>query len=311
MAPRVSVVMPVYNGARFLAEAIESVCRSTFRDFELLVLDDLSSDNSAEIADRLAANDSRIRVLRMSERHGVSRIRNVGVKESKGEYIANLDADDVMFPNRLSLQVAYLDSHPDCVALGARALVVDADGRPQSLAVRVFTHRDIDDWHMSGLGGGLGNPMAMFRKSAVEAIGGYTVSDDTAGEDYDLWLRLAEYGQLANLSDVLICYRVHDKNLSTRASEAEYRKRVTLEVLSRAFERRGIRDRKPARVEPKPMERFEVVRDEALLLYFRGNRMGSLLRALRACVHNPSAESVTGMVKTILAGPRPHWGRPH
>ncbi|MBC8086257.1 MAG: glycosyltransferase family 2 protein [Phycisphaerae bacterium] len=302
--PRVSVVMPVYNGERFLAQAMNSVLASTFRDFELLVLDDGSTDGSFRVAQQIAAGDPRVRCIPL-QHQGIAGVRNTALRESRGEYIANLDSDDIAFPERLARQVRYLDTHREVVALGSRVLVIDSDGKPKSIVIRTFTHDEIDRWHLNGLGGGIGNPAAMFRKSAAVAVGGYTESEHSIGEDYDLWLRLGEYGRLANLHDVLIRYRVHTTNLSTQPSERGYRETVTLGILARAFARRGITDRVPVRVEPPERSRSEKLCDDALLRYFRGERSGALLRALTASVHNPAAPSTWNTLKTVLGGAPP------
>src|SRR3954470_17142753 len=246
MTPRVSVVMPVYNGERFIAEAVESVLASDFTDFELLILvDGGTTDDSLAESERLAARDSRVRVI--EHPHVAPSIaRNIGLHEARGEFIANLDSDDAMFPERLGRQVAYLDRHPEVVAVGSRALIVDTVNRPVRVGVRAFTHDQIDGAHLDGRGGTIMNPTATFRRAAAQKIGGYSADLLTTGEDHDFWLRLAEVGQLVNLPDVLIRYRIHDKNASIGGTNSDRRLAITLEILRRTFERRGITNREPA-----------------------------------------------------------------
>ena len=172
--------MPVYNGERFLAEAMNSVRASIFSDFELLVLDDGSTDGSLAIAQQVAALDARIRCVALSH-GGIASVRNAALREARGEYIANLDSDDVTFPDRFARQVRYLDAHPECVAVGSRVLVIDSAGAPKSIVIRTFTHDEIDRWPLNGLGGGIFNPTAMFRKAAAIAVGGYTASAHSIG----------------------------------------------------------------------------------------------------------------------------------
>ena len=301
--------MPAYNGARFIAEAIESVRASTFRDFELLVLDDGSTDDTLKIIEQQIAQDARVRCVQLAH-GGVAKARNAALREAQGEFIANLDADDATFPERFARQVAFLDAHPDCIAVGGRALVVDAKGAPVGVVIRVFSHDEIDAWHMEGRGGGLGNPMAMFRKQAALDIGGYTTSTEQTGEDYDLWLRLAEKGRLENLRDVLIRYRVHSDNVSTQSADQTHRLAVTHEILKQAFTRRGITDRTARRIEAPALSSAEKLCDEALVLYFKGRRREALLRALTACVHNPTAAGTRHTLRTVLAGAPPAWKTP-
>ncbi len=309
MTPRVSVVMPVFNGERFIAEAVESVLASDFRDLELLLLiDGGTTDGSAAAATRAAAGDPRVRVI--DHPHVVPSVaRNVGLHEARGDLIANLDCDDAMFPERLGRQVAYLDSHPECVAVGSRALIVDAENRPVRASVRAFSHEEIDSAHLDGRGGTIMNPTATFRRQAALAIGGYSADLLTTGEDFDLWLRLAEVGRLANMPDVLTRYRAHDKNASLGDAGRERRKVVTIEILTRTFARRGITDRLPAKPKSLPARTWERWSDRALLRYFSGNRLGALAAALVGVALRPTAPATRGALRTVVAGPPPRWPR--
>jgi glycosyltransferase involved in cell wall biosynthesis len=310
MTPRVSVVMPVLNGERFIAEAVESVLASDFRDLELLVLiDGATTDGSADAAARAAAGDARVRII--DHPHVAPSVaRNIGLKEARGALIANLDCDDAMFPGRLSRQVAYLDRHPDCIAVGSRVLVVDAENRPLRVFIRDFTHEDIDRAHLEGRGGALGNPTATFRRQSALAIGGYSADVLTVGEDLDLWLRMAEVGRLANLPDVLVRYRVHGKNASVGDALKEHRRVTTLEILSRAFVRRGIADRQPAKVDWPPARAWERWSNRALLHYFSGDRARAIAEALLAFTLGPGELAARSALATVLGGPPPQWRMP-
>ena len=302
MAPRVSVVMPVFNGERFIAEAVESVLASEFDDLELLVLvDGGTTDASAAEATRAAAGDARVRVI--DHPHvAPSMARNIGLREARGDLIANLDSDDVMLPERLGRQVAFLDAHPECVAVGSRALVIDAEGRPLQIGVRAFTHEEIDGGHLDGRGGTIMNPTATFRREAAARIGGYSEQLLTTGEDFDFWLRLAEVGRLVNLPDVLIGYRTHDRNASLGDAGRERRLAVTLEILARTYARRGITDRQPAKRKGPPVRSWERWTDRALLRHFTGNRLESVLAALVAVSMRPSAPAARAALRTAFRG---------
>ena len=307
--PRVSVVMPVFNGERFIAEAVESVLASEFADLELLVLiDGGTTDSSSDAAARASSGDERVRIIHHP--HVVpSEARNIGLKEARGELIANLDCDDAMFPGRLRRQVAYLDDHPECVAVGSRVLVVDSESEPLRVLIRDFTHEDIDRAHIEGRGGAMGNPTATFRKQAALAIGGYSSDVLTIGEDLDLWLRLAEVGKLANLPEVLVRYRIHGKNASVGDAGKEHRLVKTLEILERAFVRRGITDRRPVKVDGPPMRAWERWSNRALLHYFSGGRSRATAEALIAVALGPGAVSARSALATVLGGPPPRWRR--
>jgi glycosyltransferase involved in cell wall biosynthesis len=303
-APRVSVVMPVFNGQRFIAEAVRSVLASRFGDFELLVLDDGSTDDSSAEAMRTGDGDPRLRVIPLSH-GGVAAARNAGLAHARGALIANLDADDIMFPERLTRQVAYLDRHPGCVAVGSRALVIDAAGKPVRIGVRVFTHSEIDRAHLDGRGGGIWNPTAMFRKPAAMAAGGYWKELHPTGEDHDFWLRMAEVGQLANLPDVLVRYRIHEGNASVGLNKLEQRLTVTLATLRTTFARRGITDRDPVKGATPPLRAWERWCDRALLRYYSGDRLGAVGPALVGAALRPGAPAARSALRTILfAGPK-------
>jgi glycosyltransferase involved in cell wall biosynthesis len=303
--PRFSVVMPVFNGERFLAEAVQSVLASDFTDFELLVLlDGGSTDGSAAEAARLAASDPRVRLV--EHPHAAPSIaRNVGLREARGELIANLDSDDAMFPHRLGRQVAYLDRHPECVAVGSRALIVDAENQPVRLGVRAYTHEEIDGAHLDGRGGTIMNPTATFRRAAAMQIGGYSADLLTTGEDHDFWLRLAEVGRLVNLPDVLIRYRIHDRNASIGGTNSDRRLAITIEILTRTFARRGITDRQPAKQKAPPARTWERWCDRGLLRYYSGDRRGAAVATSVAVMLRPNAEAARWALRTVLGGPSP------
>jgi glycosyltransferase involved in cell wall biosynthesis len=299
--PRVSVVMPAYNAERFVAEAVSSVLASRFADLELLLLDDGSTDGTVAAATRAAGGDARLRVIALAH-GGVAAARNAGLAHARAELIANLDADDVMLPGRLERQVAYLDAHPACVAVGSRVLAVDAAGRPTRVLIRHFTHEEIDGAHLKGLAGSLGNPAATFRKSAAMKAGGYTTDLRSTGEDHDFWLRMAEVGRLANLPEVLTRYRVHDANVSIAGTDRDQRLAVTLDTLARAFARRGMTGRAPAKHQGVPLSGVERLCDAALLRHFAGDRAGALVRGMAAFALRPTAPATRGALTTILRG---------
>lgn len=211
-APRVSVLLPVWNSERWIAQAVESLLGQTFRDFELLALDDGSTDATPGILARYAERDARVRAVSLPHR-GLVATLNEGVAQARGELLARMDADDVSRPERLALQVAYLDRHPECVALGAEVLLVDPDGAPIRRGDVPVESAAIEAELLRGRGEALTHPVAMLRSEAVRAAGGYR---DVAAEDVDLYLRLAERGRLANLPETLLEYRQHFEKLCVR-----------------------------------------------------------------------------------------------
>jgi glycosyltransferase involved in cell wall biosynthesis len=209
--PLVSVLMCVFNAENYLDEAIESILQQTFSDFEFIILDDGSKDNSLKIIQKHAARDRRIRVI-SRENRGIIPSRNELLAESKGEYVAVMDADDIALPNRFNLQVQYLRSHQEVLGVGGNYHVIDSKGRFLTTFSLPETNDEIQKMMLVGHTAIL-HPTSMFRSNAIKAIGGYD-PDYHLVEDLDLWLRLGEKGQIANLNVPVLKYRLHGNSIS-------------------------------------------------------------------------------------------------
>lgn len=205
--PAISVVLSVYNGSKYLAEAIDSVLSQTFNNFELIMMDDGSTDASLEVMNRYASLDSRCRVY-SRENKGLIASRNELIALSRADIIANMDADDICLPERLEKQYEFLSAHPECVVVSSTVLLIDSEGAPICNFWTACSHDEIDNGNLSGGGSFLCNPAATMRKSAVLSVGGLRHGYEHA-EDIDLYLRLAEVGQVVNLPEVLFKYRQH------------------------------------------------------------------------------------------------------
>ena len=201
--PRVSVIMPVYNGEKFVGEAIESILNQTFSDFELIIIDDASTDGTLEVVRKFP--DGRIRIIRNHENIGIARSRNKGLREAQGEYIAVHDSDDISYPERFELQVKFLDNHPEVAAVGSWYVVIDENGEELE-RVKLWT-RDDDIKAVLLKKNQFAHGAMMIRKECLKAVGGYRHIERC--EDYDLCLRLAERYKLANLPRFLYKYRRH------------------------------------------------------------------------------------------------------
>lgn len=143
--------MPVFNGAPFVEEAVESILAQTFADFEFIIIDDGSTDRSLELLQRYADRDHRIRLFSQSNL-GIGRTRNKALSLATGEFLAVMDSDDVSLPDRFSKQVHYLRDNPDCAAVGCLATLIDSDGLPTSDWQSWRSHEEIDNAHMDGRG---------------------------------------------------------------------------------------------------------------------------------------------------------------
>lgn len=234
---RLSVVMPVYNAAQYLPGALDSVLAQSYRNFELLVHDDGSQDSSWAIMTDYASRDPRIRVSR-GPNQGLPRTLNHMISCAAGELIARFDADDLCLPNRFEKQVARFDLDPNLAVSGGAAQIVDADDRPIRITQPPLSHEDIDRHNLCGHVSLL-HPAIMMRRDAVLAAGGYH-PDFHGAEDHDLWLRMAEIGQLENLPDVLIKYRIHDSSISS--TKRDLQRQLCLRACKAAWQRRGIAD---------------------------------------------------------------------
>jgi len=211
--PPVSVMMALHNTERYVQAAVESILNQTFPDFELIVVDDGSTDRSAEIVEAIARRDRRVRLIRQSN-HGISATRNILLRESRAELLAVMDSDDISLPERLAWQVAFLHENPACVAVGCQVMAMDSCGRDLGRLVVPLDHATIDKRHMAGLGGAIANPVAMLRAASVRQVG-YYATDKAPAEDLDMFLRLAEVGRLANLPGLGLRYRLHSSSAST------------------------------------------------------------------------------------------------
>jgi hypothetical protein len=203
ITPKISILLPVYNGAPWIFEAISCVLSQTFSDFELIIIDDGSKDDSWDVIS--AFSDSRIRPVRQSNK-GLAATLNVALGMARAPYVARQDQDDWMDPARLQRQFAFMEANPDCIGVGTWA-EIRADDQPSGRFHRHPTQSDAIAFFLM-----FDNPLVhssvLLRRDAVLAAGGY--SEDRSRqppEDYELWSRIARAGKLANIGEVLTAYR--------------------------------------------------------------------------------------------------------
>ncbi|MGE3261143.1 MAG: glycosyltransferase family 2 protein [Bacteriovoracia bacterium] len=207
--PLVTVLLPVYNAEKYLAEAISSVLAQTFTDFELLIVDDGSTDRSPEIIHGL--RDTRIRYLRNEENQKLIRTLNRGLKEAKGEFIARMDSDDICFPQRLERQLQFFRREPDTAVAGSFAIRIDENSVHGAVINRpVGNDLARNVW----LPTPLLHPTVMMRRSVVDR--GFIYDENCLHcEDYDFWIRIAKAGlRIENLPAPMLYYRVHGGGIS-------------------------------------------------------------------------------------------------
>lgn len=213
--PRVSVVMAVYNAAKYLHESVESVLAQTFRDLELIIVDDASTDASAKILE--AFEDPRIRVITHARNQGPAASRNDGIAAAQGEFVAIMDADDISAPSRLEVQVGFLDSHSDVGLVGC-AVYDNIDDRGSTLYTSYLPEDNdtirqtlVEKWCFL-------HPSIMFRREVCERVGGYR-SDFALAEDHDFILRVLDQYKAQNLPIKLVRYRINPTGLSVTGHE--------------------------------------------------------------------------------------------
>jgi hypothetical protein len=209
--PVVSVVMSVYNGERYLREAIESILSQTFTDFEFLIIDDGSTDNSADIIRAYQNHDPRIRLVQNDANIGLTRSLNKGLDLARGTYIARMDADDISLPERFARHVAFMDAHPEIGICGtwAEFFGVTPGGiwrnatDPDEIKSRLF------------FGQALTHPSVMLRRSTIQSANLYYNSDYVRSQDYELWARASRHVRISNVPEVLLRYRLHPRQIGT------------------------------------------------------------------------------------------------
>lgn len=212
--PQVSVLMSVYNSARYLRESVESILNQTFTDFEFLITDDGSEDTSIAILQEYASHDPRIRLI-SHENWGLTRTLNQMLKVAKGELIARMDADDIAFPDRLERQVKFLQAHPEVVCLGGSHELIDEKGRTLIYSPVPAGNEEIQKLLLGGTST-ICHPCAMMRREAMLQVGGYDETLKTS-QDLDLFLKLGEIGELANINNAfLLKFRMHKGSVSQR-----------------------------------------------------------------------------------------------
>ncbi|MBX4206182.1 glycosyltransferase [Candidatus Parcubacteria bacterium] len=206
MNPKVSVVMPVYNGEKYLAQAVRSILDQTFKDFELIVINDGSTDNTAGVIKGLLA-DPRVRLIDNGTNLGLSKSFNRGIEAARGTYIARMDADDMSAPKRLERQVQFLDKRPHVDVVGSNMIMIDEKGQSRGLHRRQIDHIGIK--FSSLFSTPMMHPTVMGR-AAVFKTHPYNETM-TNSEDYELWSRLLfETGtNFANIHEPLLLYRTY------------------------------------------------------------------------------------------------------
>jgi len=209
--PKVTVLMSVYNGEKYLKEAIDSILNQTFSDFEFIIINDGSTDNTLQILKKY--KDSRIIIINNSKNIGLTKSLNIGIKKTRGEYIARMDADDISLSNRLNEEVIFLENNNKCAVVGTFIKMINEKSKIIGIEEKPITNKKIkkllvvDNCIIHG--------STMIRKKCLEEVGHYDESF-VRSQDYDLWLRMSEKYELANIPKYLYVWRKNRDSIESR-----------------------------------------------------------------------------------------------
>jgi glycosyltransferase involved in cell wall biosynthesis len=287
MDPKVSVIIPTKNRADYLSSAIQSVLDQTFGDFEIIVVDGASTDNTREVIDKF--DDQRIRYIREKKDKGASASRNIGIKHSRGRFIAFLDDDDRWMPSKLEKQLDLFNKNPD-VGLVYTGLWRFNDsgktmGRARNLpSVRGNIYRKLFRANYVG-----GCSTVLVRRECLEKVGLFD-ENLPAAEDIDLWIRLAKHYKFDYLKEALVLYRVHSKSITLnhrRAARAgtllykKYSKELTTsfvdrKTLAKWHHMLGLRHCKCGEMERGKMEFIKAIKNDPLSILYYARLFASL-----------------------------------
>jgi hypothetical protein len=224
-SPKVSVLMSIYNGERYLREAVESILGQTFTDYEFVIVDDGSTDRTRDILNEYTAHDDRFVLIYNTTNLGLTKSLNKGLAIARGEYIARMDADDVSLPYRLARQVKFMDNHPAVGVVGSVIQYTDEAGKvSDSISVHDGSAGMLRWWLC--FENPLRHPTVMMRRAVVNQVGGYNATIPLS-QDYDLWQRMSDIAELANLPEVLLYRRKHHHSVSIQQAEVQLQNSIT------------------------------------------------------------------------------------
>ncbi len=215
--PKISVIMALYNGEKYVKQAIESILHQTFQDFEILVVDDASTDESFKAVQ--AIHDERIVLLRNEVNSGPSYSRNRAIREAKGDFLAILDADDVAMPERLEMQYEYMQKHDDVDAVGAYIREVDSEGKPLRAVRFPISPDELKASFFFRCS--IVHSAAFIRRSFFIANNLFYDDSYTSSQDFEMWSRLIYVGKVATVGDYLVDYRISQGQISTARMEEQ------------------------------------------------------------------------------------------
>jgi glycosyltransferase involved in cell wall biosynthesis len=233
--PLVSVLMTAYNAERYVGQAIKSIIKQTYDTWELVIVDDGSTDKTLDVVKKYAKADKRIRVFQSEKNSGPSHASNLGLSKVKGNLVARMDADDISHPLRLEKQVAYFERYPETVVLGGTCTLIDGNGN--YLGMKTFPIGHVPIYQALYRMNPIQHPACMINLSLLPNNKLVYHNGSMLAHDLEMLFEVAQYGQLANMEDVLLYYRQHSASLSLKNPKETFA--ATLEVRKKAIKRYG------------------------------------------------------------------------
>lgn len=210
--PMISVIMPVFNCAKYIQQTIDSILSQTFKDFEVIIVNDGSTDNTGLIIKK--NEDKRLKVINNKKNMGVTKSLNLALQNAKGEFIARCDGDDINTRKRFSIQVEFLSKNSDIILVGSNARIINEKGENIGYCLMPKTDQQIK--RMLWMKNPFVHSTVMFKRKALEKIGKYNELFNGA-EDYDLWFRLLKIGKAYNIQRALIQRRIHETGVTVKS----------------------------------------------------------------------------------------------
>ncbi len=228
MEKLVSIILPTYNGTNRIREAIRSVISQTYKNWELLVIDDGSVDGTEEVVSNLVESDKRIKYIKNENNLGIQKSLNKGIREAKGEYIARIDDDDTWCDaNKLKEQVEFLEKNSDHVLVGTGFIATNEKGEEVFRSINPQSDKDIRRRILNK--SSFLHSSVIFRKDSAVKYGGYSELEDTKHiEDYDLWLKLGTIGKFANLAEYSVRFTLREGSISSKNKIIQFKKSIKL-----------------------------------------------------------------------------------
>lgn len=225
IVPKITVLMPVYNCELYIREAVDSILNQSFTDFEFLILDDASTDQTVLVIKEY--NDPRIQLIEKPINTGYTNSLNYGLQLAKGKYIARMDGDDISFPERFAKQISFLEANPKTIVCGTSYKIVKNDKK-------ISIPESNDAIKLALLKGNcICHPSVMIRKEVIDKFSIFYDTTKEPAEDYHAWVKLLPYGELHNMQDVLLEYRLHTTQVSRKRVQEQ--KRIDIEMKFQLF----------------------------------------------------------------------------